>query len=115
MTRLVKKEYSPLVIRRYSQPILTFVAIISDDDLDDLDSLVLEFYSKRNIPESIQGIRNLAGELVQVLKQKYRNNEGIAVIIQADKTSVSSLSGDFMNHLACRLELYSLLLFNTQV
>lgn len=114
-TKLVGKEYSPLIIRRYSMPVLMFVALITDDNLDSLDDVVNGFFKKNPIPNSIQGVRNSAGELSEVLAKKYPKTEGVAVIIQADKMTCSSLAGDFMNATPCRIELYSLLQFATNV
>lgn len=114
-TRLIGKEYSPLIIRRISMPVLHFIAMISDHNLDDLDDVVAGYFKVHPMVESIQGIRNSAGELSEELYKKYPRTEGIAVIIQADKMTVSSLSGDFMNHLSCRVELYNLLTFATGV
>jgi len=114
-TKLVGKEYSPLIIRRFSTPILTFVAIISDDNLDNLDSVVNGFFDVAELPNTIQGMRNVAGKLSEILVKSYPKTEGVAVILQADKMTISSLYGDFMNHEQCRLELYSLLNFATQV
>ena len=114
-TKLIGKEFSPLIIRRYSLPILTFVALITDDDLDGLDKVVGEFFVQNTPPNTIQGMRLWAGMLSESLIDVYSKTEGCAVIIQADKMTVSSLSGDFMSHLQCRLELYSLLNFATQV
>ncbi|MHA1867138.1 MAG: hypothetical protein ACTSXD_03670 [Candidatus Heimdallarchaeaceae archaeon] len=114
-TKLVKKEYSPLIVRRYSTPLLMFVALITDDNLSDLDRVVNKFLKSKKIENDIQSLRNLAGCLVEHLQRHYKKSEGIAVVIQADKMTISSLSGDFMNHLQCRLELYSLLNFATQV
>lgn len=114
-TRLVGKEYSPLIIRRYSLPILTFVALITDDNLDSLDDVVNGFFDHTDLPNTIQGMRNIAGELSECLIKKYSKTEGVAVIIEADKMTISSLAGDFMNHVSCRIELYNLLVFGTQV
>ena len=114
-TKLVGKEFSPLIIRRYSLPQLMFVALITDDNLDDLDNIVNTFVKKEPLPNKIQGMRNLAGELSEVLTTHYSKTEGCAVIIQADKMTVSSLAGDFMNHGQCKQELYFLLNFSTQV
>lgn len=114
-TRLIGKEYSPLIIRRYSMPVLHFVAMISDHNLDDLDEVVDKFFKKHPMQESIQAIRNAAGGLSDALYKHYPRTEGIAVIIQADKLTVSSLFGDPMNHWSCRGELYALLNFATQV
>jgi len=113
-TKLVGKEYSPLIIRRYSLPVLIFVALITDDNLDNLDDVVDKFFSEP-LPNTIQGMRNVAGELTACLIKEYPKTEGVAVIVQADKCTISSLAGDFMNHESCRIELYSLLNFATQV
>jgi len=117
-TRLTGKEFSPLIIRRYSEPILTFVALITDDNLDDLDKVVRDFFSRYEVegfPKTIQGMRNIAGELTNVLHKRYEKEEGVAVVMYADKLVVSSLRGDFMNHGWNRLELFSLLNMATQV
>lgn len=114
-TKLIGKEHSPLIIRRYSTPILYFVALITDDNLDDLDELVVKFMNSEPLPNTIQGMRNVAGELSDCLAKRYKRTEGIAVILQADKMVISSLYGDFMNHGQCKFELYSLLNFSTQV
>ncbi len=114
-TKLVGKEYSPLIIRRYSMPVLMFVALITDDNLDTLDGVVLGFMKRNPLPNSIQGVRNFAGKLSEVLAKKYPKTEGVAVIVQADKMTCSSLAGDFMNATPCRIELYSLLQFATNV
>jgi hypothetical protein len=114
-TRLSGKEFSPLIIRRYSMPILHFVAIITDDSLDDLDSTVRGFWVDRKMPVGIQEWRNLAGELSEVVAEHYPKTEGLAIIISADKMLISSLAGDFMCHLQCRLELYTLLNIATNV
>lgn len=113
--KLTNKESSPLIIRRYSLPVLMFVALISDDDLDNLDEMMSLFQKQNPFPETIQLIREWAGKLNSHIQCWYPNSEGVAVIVQADKMTVSSLAGDFMNHLQCRLELYSLLNFVTQV
>lgn len=114
-TKLVGKEYSPLIIRRYSMPVLHFVALITDDNLDNLDDVVGGFFKKNPIPNTIQGVRNSAGQLSEVLAKKYPKTEGVAVILQVDKMTVSSLAGDFMNHTSCRIELYNLLTYVTGV
>ena len=114
-TKLVGKEYSPLIMRRYSLPILTFVALITDDNLNDLDDVVNGYYNSRELPNSIQGMRDVAGILSEVLIAKYPKTEGVAVIIQADKCTISSLAGDFMNATPNRIELYALLNFATNV
>jgi len=114
-TRLSGKEFSPLIIRRYSTPVLHFVAVISDDNLDTLDDIVVAFWEKKRPQESIQDWRNIAGELSDEVSNKFLKTEGLAVIVIADKMVVSSLYGDFMNHEQCRLELFSLLNMATQI
>jgi len=115
-TRLSGKEFSPLVIRRYSMPFLHWVAIISDDNLNPLDAIVRDFWRDMvKPPEDIQGMRNFAGLLQMRVIDAFPRIEGCAVIFSADKMLVSSLAGDFMVHEQCRLELYSLLNLSTQV
>jgi len=118
-TKLVDKQYSPLVIRKYTHwgfPI--YVSLITDNDLTDLDKVVTEFM-KDNITDSwvnnIQTLRNLAGKLVDHLNNFYEKSEGVAVVIYADKCFISSLYGDYMNHASCRSEFYSLLQMSTGV
>lgn len=108
-TQVVGKEYSPLTIRRYSVPVLFWCALITDDGLDELDEVVTKYLEENEMPNSIQGMRDWAGELTEVLANTYKKSEGVGVVLAADKMLVSSLYGDFMNHLGCRLELYSLI------
>ena len=118
-TRLEGKEFSPLVIRRYSTPILHFVAVISDDNLDDLDEVCRACWVDKEgseiRPTTIQQFRNQAGYISEQVYKKFGKSEGIAVIISADKMMISSLFGDFMVHGQCKFELYSLLNMATQV
>lgn len=118
-TRLEGKEYSPLIMRRYSTPVLHLVAIITDDNLDNFDTVVRSCWrdSDNNEvrPTTIQGFRNLAGKISETIYGAYPKTEGIGVVISADKMVVSSLFGDMMVHEQCRLEFYSLLNFVTQV
>lgn len=113
--RLSGKEYSPLVVRRYSMPFLHWVAVITDDNLDLLDFWVEEFWAMGPAQTTIQDMRNLAGALGDAIVVNLPRVEGVAVILSADKMLVSSLAGDFMVHEQCRLELYSLLNLSTQV
>ena len=96
-------------------PLLFFVAIITDDNIGDLDKVVQDFQKEFSLGNSIQAIRNFAGGLAERLSKRYPKTEGIAVIVCADKMIVSSLAGDFMNHLQCRLELYQLLNLATNI
>ena len=118
-TKLVDKQYSPLIIRKYthwSWPI--YVALIADQDLSDLDEFILKFmkrHAEENWVNNIQKLRNLAGELTTQLNKHYETSEGVGVIMYVDKMFISSLHGDFMNHTSCRIELYSLLNMSTNV
>ena len=118
-TRLTQKAYSPLVIRKITKfgfPI--YVGIITDDDLDCLDAAILTFMNA-HLPlwksDSIQDKRNLAGGLCDYLTEAFQKTEGVAVTLYVDKTCISSLFGDFMNHTMCRQEYYSLLVMGTAV
>lgn len=119
LTRLTEKAYSPLVIRKITKfgfPI--YVGIITDDDLDTLDQVVVAFI-KTHIAmwksDSIQDKRNLAGMLCDEITAKFQKTEGVGVVLYIDKTCISSLFGDFMNHGMCRNEFYFLLNMGTQV
>jgi len=118
-TRLTEKAYSPLVIRKCTKfgfPI--YVGIITDDNLDDLDRVVVAFV-KRQIrlwkSDSIQDKRQLAGELGDEILKHFPKTEGVAILLAIDKMFVSSLYGDFMNHAMCRDEWYFLLNMSTGV
>jgi len=114
-TRIVGKEYSPLVIRRINRlGVPVFIALITDDNLDDLDEFVLSRLEGKEV-KSIQEARNLTGWLTEELVKHYKRAEGVAVVMYFDKLMVSSLWGDFMNHTPCRLELYTLLLMMTNI
>jgi len=115
-TRLSGKDQSPLVIRRYSTPVLHFVALITDENLDAMDKLNRSFWDELVLEDmGIQDWRNIAGHLSQIYSDYYTKTEGCAVVIIADKMIISSLYGDFMNHGQCRLELFQLLNMATQV
>lgn len=117
-TKLIDKHYSPMILRKfthYGAPI--YVAVISDDTLDDLDDEVLRFMedNKENWSNNIQRVRDLAGGLTEHINNHYGRAEGVAVILYVDKMFVSSLHGDFMNHTSCRIELFGLLNASTGV
>ena len=112
-TKLVDKQYSPLVIRKYTHwgfPI--YVGLITDNDLTNLDEIVVDYmnqHQKEHWVNNIQTLRNLAGDLTSHLNTVYEKTEGVAVVFYVDKMFISSLFGDFMNHASCRIELYGLL------
>ena len=118
-TKLVDKEYSPLVIRKYTHwgfPI--YIGLITDNDLSKLDNKIVKFMKKnkkKGWVNNIQKLRNLAGELTEHLNETYDKCEGVAVVFYVDKCFISSLFGDFMNHESCRIEFYGLLNMSTGV
>jgi hypothetical protein len=124
-TKLLDKNYSPMIIRKYTRigfPL--YVSMICDYNLDNLDDLVhdcIDFCRDKNILDnSIQSARNFTGVLSDYIISYYDNLkrgcvESIAVIFYCDKMIISSLQGDAMNHNSCRQELYFLLNFMTQV
>lgn len=118
-TSLVNKHFSPLIIRKYTHwgfPI--YIGLIVDEDLENLDKIIVGFMKEHKDSgwvDNIQKIRNLAGELTEHLVKTYETSEGIAVVFYVDKMFVSSLHGDFMNHLSCRVEFYGLLNMSTGV
>lgn len=123
LTRLAGKHHSPLVLRKYTKwgPPL-YVALITDDNLDDLDDQVVTYItsvigkdSEWQWPSGIQAQRDLAGGLADHLVRTYNKVEGLGVMLYADKMFVSSLHGDFMTHLQCKLEFYQLLNLSSQI
>lgn len=119
MTRLTEKAYSPLVIRKITKfgfPI--YVAVITDDGLDRLDEVIVSFIKEhigRWKSDSIDDKRWIGGALCDRITEEFQKTEGVAVILYIDKTCISSLYGDFMNHAMCRSELYTLLVMGTAV
>lgn len=117
-TKLVDKQYSPLVIRKYTHwgfPI--YVGLITDNDLSNLDKVCTEFI-KLNIADwsnNVQNLRNFAGRFCDHLNDVYEKTEGVAIVFYVDKCFISSLYGDFMNHESCRIEFYGLLNMSTGV
>jgi hypothetical protein len=118
-TKLVDKQFSPLVIRKFTHwgfPI--YVGLITDDNLNKLDKVIVKFMRKnkrKNWVNDIQKLRNLAGALTEHLNNHYEKAEGVAVVFYVDKCFISSLYGDFMNHTSCRIEFYGLLQMSTGV
>ncbi len=118
-TKLVDKEFSPLVIRKYTHwgfPI--YVGLITDNNLSNLDKKVRRFMlknKKKGWVNNIQRLRNLAGAMTEYLNEEYDKAEGVAVVFYVDKCFISSLYGDFMNHESCRIEFYGLLNMSTGV
>jgi hypothetical protein len=115
ISKLAGKQHSPLIIRKFTAwgfPI--YIGLIIDKNLDEVDQFVKNFMDdtdnqKRWLSGSIQDKRNLAGDLTDAIIRKWHPVEGVAVVFYVDKMFVSSLYGDPMNHLSCRMELYQLL------
>ena len=114
-SKISNKHYSPLVIRRYATDFgVMFVGIISDDDLNRLDEIILPVV-KKSVVKTIEEARTLTGKVCEMLKITFTKVEGVAVVSYFDKLMVSSLWGDFMNHESCRIELYELINVMTKV
>ena len=114
-TRLLDKNYSPLLVRKYQMkgwPM--FVGLICDESLSDLDDVVHEFEDSQKEKDDIQWCRNFCGALSDVLIKHYNSKkrgcvEGVAVIWYTDKCFISSLWGDFMTHASCKQELFAII------
>lgn len=122
-TRLLEKNYSPLIVRKYSVknwPL--FIGMICDLSLSDLDNVVLDLIDDVNelLINDIQSLRNFCGHLSEKITDYYNGKkrgsvEGVAVILYADKLFISSLTNDFMCHQNCKLELFQILNMMTQI
>jgi len=113
-TRLLDKNYSPLIVRKYmTEGWPMYIGLICDVSLSDLDKVVLGVLDEHKdmLVNDIQSLRNITGVLSDALLTHYDSVkrgcvEGIAVLFYADKTFISSLWGDFMTHGSCKQELY---------
>jgi len=117
-TRLLDKNYSPLIVRKYMSagrgwPM--YIGLICDVSLSNLDDVVNQFTADYGEPDDdIQWVRNYCGALSQHLVDTYEAVkpgcvEGVAVLWYVDKMFVSSLYGDFMVHASCKQELYAII------
>lgn len=119
LTGLTSKHHAALVIRKITKfgfPI--YVGIITDDDLNSLDRVVVncvQDHLRLWKSNKLQDKRNLAGALTDALTGTFPSTEGVAITLFIDKSAVSSLFGDFMNHAMCRQEYYFLLNMSTGV
>jgi hypothetical protein len=119
LTKLVDKHHSPAIMRKYTKwgfPI--YVALITDDDISNLDSVVVSFIEVNKVTawvENIQKLRNLAGGLTEHLTATYQKTEGVAVVFYVDKMFISSLFGDFMNHYSCKREVYDMIAISAHI
>ena len=117
-TRLLDKNWSPLVIRKYQMegwPM--FIGIICDANLDDLDTVVYDIMDEAEalgFLGTIQGHRNACGLISDRLVKHYNKvkrgvMEGNCVFWYTDKCAISSAYGDLMTHYKCAMEFYSIL------
>jgi hypothetical protein len=124
-TKLLDKNYSPMIIRKYTRigfPL--YVHLICDENLDDLDEVVHDCIDKCRkegiLSNSIQSLRNFTGILSDTINTYYDLKkrgcvESLGIIFYADKMIISSLQGDCMNHESCRQELYDCLQLMTKI
>lgn len=118
-TKLIDKEHSPLVLRKYTKwgfPL--YVSLIADDNLETLDDVVVGFIEDNKAEgwvNNIQKLRNLAGALTEHLCKTYPTTEGVGVLFYVDKLFISSLFGDHMNHLSCKMEFYELVKISAHI
>jgi len=118
-TRLLEKNYSPLIVRKYmAEGWPLYVGLICDVSLSDLDVVFWGVFNECKksglLQQDIQAIRNITGIISDRIISHYDSIksgcvEGVAVLWYVDKTFVSSLWGDFMTHLSCKTELYSII------
>lgn len=118
-TRLLDKNWSPLIVRKYQMkgwPL--FIGIICDANLNDLDSLIYSLSEEAEqhgmFDGNIQSVRNYCGFLSDGIvghydKVKKGCAEGVMVCYYVDKMFVSSAYGDLMTHEKCAAEFYSIL------
>ena len=117
-TRLLDKNWSPLIVRKYQMegwPM--YIGIICDANLNDLDDAVYDIMEEAEelnfVDGSIQGVRNTCGLLGDRLVEKYNKvkrgvAEGVIVCWYVDKMFCSSAYGDFMTHGKCAMEFYQI-------
>ncbi len=118
-TRLLDKNWSPLIVRKYQMcgwPL--FISLICDANLNDLDKTVYTISDKAKelgfMNGNIQDARNYCGYMSDELVKHYNNIkqgcvEGVAVLWYIDKCFISSLYGDFMVHHSCKTELFTII------
>ncbi len=118
-TRLLDKNWSPLIVRKYQMmgwPL--YIGIICDANLNDLDKLIYDIHEKAVklgfTDGKIQDVRNYCGFMSQEIVDHYNAikrgvTEGVMVCFYVDKCFVSSAYGDLMTHEKCAAEFYSIL------
>lgn len=118
-TRLLDKNWSPLIVRKYQMegwPL--FISLICDANLNDLDEIVYKIHEEAVdngfVDGKIQSARNYCGFMSDSIKDYYDGIkrgcvEGVAVLWYIDKCFISSLYGDFMVHASCKQELFAII------
>ena len=118
-TRLLDKNWSPLIVRKYQmQGWPMYIGIICDANLNDLDEVIYNIMEEAEkngfISGTIQGVRNACGFLNDGIVKFYNAKkrgvaEGVIVCWYVDKMFCSSAYGDFMTHEKCAMEFYSII------
>lgn len=118
-TRLLDKNWSPLIVRKYQMlgwPL--YIGIICDANLNDLDTIIYDIHDRAEnlgfTDGKIQSVRNYCGYMSQEIVDHYNGikrgvTEGVMVCFYVDKCFVSSAYGDLMTHEKCAAEFYSIL------
>lgn len=118
-SRLVQKNFSPMIVRRTSVknwPV--FVGLICDYSLEDLDVLIHNIIDEADnmnmLINNIQSLRNFIGYMNERITNHYNDKkrgcaEGVIVTGIFDKFFAQSAGGDFMNHTKCLQEYMFLL------
>lgn len=117
-TRLLDKNWSPLIVRKYQlEGWPLYIGIICDANLNDLDTVVYELVKTAReygfMDGKIQSTRNFCGFLSDGIVKYYNAIktgvcEGVIICWYVDKCFVSSAYGDFMTHEKCAMEFYSI-------
>lgn len=115
-TRLLEKNWSPLIVRKYQfKGWALFIGIICDANLNDLDETVYTIGDEAEeldfLDGSIQGSRNFCGYMNKKLVDHYDSikkgcMEGLIVLWTIDKCVISAAYGDLMTHNKCVQEFY---------
>lgn len=115
-TRLLDKNWSPLIVRKYQMegwPL--FIGLITDCNLNDLDILVYKLRDEAEkagfLDGKIQSVRNFCGYLNDGIVKHYNSIktgscEGVMICWYVDKMWCSAAFGDLMVHEKCVSEFY---------
>jgi hypothetical protein len=118
-TRLLDKNWSPLIVRKYQMegwPL--FIGVICDCNLNDLDVVVYDLSERAKdlgfMDGNIQSVRNYCGFLNDGIVKYYNSikrgsAEGIMVCWYVDKMWCSAAIGDLMVHEKCVNEFYQII------